>query len=188
VVFKNKPVIGNDYQYILLHKPAGYTTTKEDRFALKTVYDLLPEEFQMLSPAGRLDKETEGLLLLSNDGDFVYRLTHPKFNFAKKYIVEISGQLDKDHQMKLQSGIVIEGKKTYPAEIRNVKFSKDRTQLEIIIHEGRKRQIRLMFAKFRYKVIYLKRLAQGAIRLGNLKKGSWRLLTKEEVAAIKKTA
>lgn len=185
VSYDNQPVEMSAYQYILLNKPAGYTTTKQDRYALKTVYDLLPDECRKLAPAGRLDKDTEGLLILSNDGDFIYYLTHPKFNVEKRYFACIDGELDKETQRKIETGIILEGIKTYPATIKVIRTGKKQTDLEIIIHEGRKRQIRMMFAKFHFKVIYLKRLTQGPFLLGNLKQGSWRELSLEEIRRVK---
>ncbi|VAX36554.1 Ribosomal small subunit pseudouridine synthase A [hydrothermal vent metagenome] len=174
------------YEYIMLHKPAGYVTTKEDQFAKKTVFDLLPPKLSHLVPVGRLDKDTEGLLLLTNDGDTVYRLTHPKFDLDKVYFAQISGKLEVATRKRVEQGVVIDRKMTAPASIRSVKFLKGKTALFITIHEGRKRQIRLMFAKVGHRVAYLKRLAQGSIKLGDLKIGKWRKLTPQEIEGIKK--
>lgn len=184
VFVDGKRVQSKRYDYILLNKPAGYTTTKSDRHAEKTVLDLLSRKFRHLSPVGRLDRDTEGLLLLTNDGDTAYHLTHPKFNIEKTYFVRIRGKLSPDKRICLEKGIIIGGKKTSPARIKNVRVIKDKTELMMIIHEGRKRQIRVMFAKAGYKVIYLKRLMQGPLSLGALKKGSWRLLDRQEIDKI----
>lgn len=174
------------HAYVLLNKPAGYTTTKADRFARKTVLDLLPPEFRHLSPGGRLDKDTEGLLLLTNDGDAAYRLTHPKFNVGKTYFVRISGRLGAEQKDRLENGVVIGGRKTAPAEIKQVQFRGGQTGLTMTIHEGRKRQVRLMFAAAGHKVVYLKRIAQGPLTLGTLKRGKWRALSQREIDALKK--
>ena len=186
VFVDGKRVQGKRYDYILLNKPAGYTTTKSDRHAEKTVLDLLPRKFQHLSPVGRLDRDTEGLLLLTNDGDAAYQLTHPKFNVDKTYFVRVSGVLEIDKRKKVEGGVVIDGKRTAPAKIRNVKPLKNVTELMITIHEGRKRQVRFMFVKVGHRVVYLKRLIQGPLVLGGLKRGQWRLLDRQEIGKLKK--
>ncbi len=172
------------YDYIMLNKPRGYVTTKVGQSSDKTVFDLFPQIFQHLSPAGRLDKDTEGLLLFTNDGDVAYRLTHPKFNLDKTYFVQVSGRLEDINKQKLERGVMVEKKKTAPAKIKNVKVLKDRTELLMTIHEGRKRQIRLMFSSVGHKVKYLKRLSQGPLVLGTLKVGEWRSLTEGEVRKL----
>ena len=180
-----KAVAKKSYSYILLNKPKGYVTTKKDRFAFKTVFDLLPEEFQHLVPVGRLDKDTEGLLLLTNDGNLVYRLTHPKFNIEKTYLVILKGILARGAIRDLEQGILLGGRKTAEAKIKDVRCRENETECLITIHEGRKRQIRLMFAEKKYPVVYLKRIAQGPLNLGNLGAGQWRKLTKEEIRDLK---
>jgi len=176
-----RPVKSKEYEYVLLNKPAGVVTTKQDRHAKKTVFDLLPKEYRHLSPVGRLDKDTEGLLLLTNDGDLAYRLTHPKFNVRKIYFVEVKGLLSPENKKKLEKGIIIEDKKTSPAKIRNLIRSKEKTEFLMTIHEGRKRQIRLMLGKVGHKVSYLKRIKQGSLSLGNLKIGDWKVLYPREI-------
>jgi len=181
----NKKVKSRKYDYVLMNKPAGYTTTKADRHAQRTILDLLPRKFQYLSPAGRLDKDTEGLLLLTNDGDVAYQLTHPKFNVDKIYFVRVLGRLDNDQKKQVERGVYIDKKKTSPAKIKNIRALKNQTELMITIHEGRKRQIRYMFAKVGCKVIYLKRLNQGPLSLGPLKNGMCRTLTRLEIDQLK---
>jgi len=183
---EGKVIRGKAYDYILLNKPSGYTTTKADRFAQKTVLELLPENLRHVVPVGRLDRETEGLLLLTNDGDAAYRLTHPKFNVDKTYFVRIAGRLEAGAKKRIEQGLHIDGKKTFPARIGNVAPHKDGAELTITIHEGRKRQIRLMFAKVGCRVVYLKRTAQGPLALGNLKSGQWRELTRAEIDQLDK--
>ena len=180
-----KIVEAKNYDYVLLNKPAGFITTRKDRFAEKIVFDLLPKEFAHLVPVGRLDQDTQGLLLLSNDGDMVYRLTHPSFNIDKVYLVQILGKLDAENKAKIENGVMIDGQKTSPAKIKDLKFSRDKTELTITIHEGRKRQVRRMFEKFRLKVIYLKRLSQGPLSLGSLKVGQWRKLDQDEISLLR---
>ncbi len=166
--------------YLALHKPAGYITTRNDEFDRKTVMELLPE-IENLKPVGRLDKDTEGLLLFSNDGDFINHFTHPKFECDKEYQAEIKGELTNQEKEKLEKGIILDGKKTKEAKIKIIKKSKENTILIITIQEGRKRQIRKMFDYLKHPVKYLKRLRIGKIKLGSLKKGEFKFLNKTEL-------
>ena len=185
VEVNGQPVHQTVYTYIMLNKPGGTVTTTADRHAEKTVLDLLPEELRHLNPVGRLDKDTEGLLLLTNDGDLLYRLTHPKFNVDKTYFVRIKGCLSPEDKNHLEKGVPIEGKMTAPAKIRNLKTVSGRSEFEIIIHEGRKRQIRLMIQSLGHEVIYLKRIIQGPLRLADLQSGQWRSLNRKEIELLK---
>ncbi|MBU1151999.1 rRNA pseudouridine synthase [Patescibacteria group bacterium] len=166
--------------YIALHKPMGFVTTRNDEMGRQTVMDLIPKN-KNLKPIGRLDKKTEGLLLLSNDGDFINRLTHPRFECDKTYLAEISDPLDPKDQELLEKGVRIDRKVTYPAEIELIQPN----LVKIKIHEGRNRQIRKMFELLGYTVKYLKRIQIGGVSLGALKKGAYRNLTKSEVNAYK---
>ena len=186
IVVDGKRVEEKSYQYILLNKPKGFVTTTLDRHAEKTVLDLLPKEFQHLNPVGRLDKDTEGLLLLTNDGDVAYRLTHPKFNVDKIYVVKIDSQLSAQQKSLLEKGVLLEGHRTSPAKIRNFKNIQGKSEFEITIHEGRKRQIRLMLNAVGHEVVYLQRIAQGPLRLGDLKVGCWRILEGSEIISLKR--
>ena len=183
---RGRPVQEKAYSYIMLNKPQGYVTTKADWFGEKTVIDLLPKTLKHLVPVGRLDKDTEGLLLLTNDGDTAYRLTHPKFDINKTYFVRILGKLDEGQKKILEGGIVLDHKKTSPARIEQIRILKDLTEFQISIHEGRNRQIRRMLAEAGHKVVYLKRVSQGPLKLGDLKTGLSRELNKEEIAALQK--
>ncbi|MFA6305180.1 MAG: pseudouridine synthase [Candidatus Gracilibacteria bacterium] len=166
--------------YLALNKPAGFITTREDRHAKKTVMELLPK-IENLKPVGRLDKDTEGLLLFTNDGNFILKHTHPRYDCRKKYRAIIDGFLTDDEKEKLEKGVLLEEKTTYPAKIQILKREKNETRLEIEIHEGRNRQVRKMFAMFRHNMKYLQRIEIGNIKLGNLKLGEFRKLTKEEI-------
>lgn len=179
-----KLVIVKKYDYVLLNKPAGVTTTKEDIHAEQTVIDLLPENYKHLVPVGRLDKDTEGLLLLTNDGDLTFKLTHPKFDVDKTYLVRVKGALSDDIKKKLEEGIMLEGRKTFPAKINDVKTKNRETEFLMTIHEGRKRQIRNMLGSFKLLVTYLKRLTQGPLELGDLPRGKWRILSPSEAAQL----
>ena len=173
------------YEYIVFNKPAGYVTTKAQFPGEKTVFDILPVKYKHLSPVGRLDKDTEGLLLLTNDGDAAYRLTHPKFNVDKTYLARIRGDLKPAEKIKLEKGVVLEGRLTAPAKIKDIRTQNRQTEFLITIHEGRKRHIRLMLEIVGHHVVYLKRLAQGPLCLGALPVGAWRALTMVEIGFLR---
>lgn len=174
------------FTYLLLNKPKGYVTTKRDPHAKRTVFDLIPPKFHHLVPVGRLDQDTQGLLLLTNDGALTYRMTHPKFDLDKVYFVSIKGSLTPEDKATLERGVFLYGKKTAPAKIKIQKKGKDFTDLFMTIHEGRKRQIRMMFGKKKYKVTVLKRTVQGPLTLSGLKEGSSRLLNNKEIEELRK--
>ena len=184
VYLGNKKVSLKENSYLILNKPKGAVTTLQDKHAKFTVKDLLPQEYKHLYPVGRLDKESEGLLLCTNDGDLAFRLGHPSFKVDKVYFVEVSGCLNNKDVLALEKGVIIEGRRTHPAKIKMV-YSKPNTNgFNITIHEGRKRQIRLMLDSLGYPVRSLKRIQYGPIRLDNLAPGKWRLLSREELGAI----
>lgn len=166
--------------YLALNKPAGFITTRKDEKNRKTVMDLVPKN-KNLKPVGRLDKESEGLLLLSNDGEFINRLTHPKFECEKEYYVALSTPLEDKDKRRIEKGIKLEGKKTYPSKIKIIKTNEKGTTLTITIHEGRNRQIRKMFASIGYNVEYLRRIRIGEIKIGNLQKSRYRRLKLTEI-------
>ena len=170
--------------YIMLNKPKGYVTTVKDEFDRKTVLDLLKDLDVRLYPVGRLDYDSEGLLLLTNDGDFAYKMTHPTQHIQKKYHVIVEGIADVGHVMKLRSGVEIDGYLTKPAKVE-IADTKERTsQLNITISEGKNRQIRRMCEAVGLPVIKLTRVSVGNVILGNLPKGKWRHLTDAEVKIL----
>lgn len=182
VLFANKKIQPTvKHTYLLLNKPAGYLSTCSDPQARKTILDLLPKN-NRLFPVGRLDKETEGLLMVTDDGSLTYRLTHPKHHIEKEYIVICQGELSAEKKSELETGILLDNKKTASAEIVIKKTGNNKTTLHITIHEGRKRQIRNMFEIIGHRVHYLKRIRIGHIKLGNLPSGQYRRLTDEELA------
>ena len=181
IMADGQKVESKDYVYIMLNKPAGYVTTKEDPHADKTVMDLLPKNLQHVVPVGRLDMESEGLLLLTNDGTWAHRLTHPKFHVDKTYLVRIRGKLAREKQLRLEHGVVIEEEKTAPCRIRDVQYNGTDTEFKMMIHEGRKRQIRLMLKAVGSHVHFLQRIAIGDLVLGDLKAGAWRYLNVNEI-------
>jgi len=180
VFFDGRPVGSAVKAYVLLHKPKGVVTTKRDRFAAKTIPDLLPEDLKNLNPVGRLDKDTTGLLLLTNDGDLAHQLMHPSFGVDKIYRVYLDRPLAAVDQKKLERGVVLDGKRTLPCRIR-----RGAEDVEVTLHEGRKRQIRRMFDKAGYVVKELKRLRHGPLDLGDLESGAYRRLSPREISVLK---
>ena len=185
VYVDSEPVKEKKYDYILLNKPKGFITSKAKEFGHRNVYDLLPDVYHHLAPVGRLDRDTEGLLLLTNDGDVTYHLTHPRFGVDKTYFVLVEGKMDWPTKLKVEKGIYIGRHKTAPAKIKNFRATKHETEFWLTIHEGQKRQIRVMMAIVKHKVKYLKRLAQGPLVLGHLKPGAWRRLSDGEIKKLK---
>lgn len=174
--------IKNKNYYIMLNKPSGYVSTVHDQFERPTVVDLIKKDLSVrIFPVGRLDYETEGLLLMTNDGDFTYKVTHPKFEKTKTYMVTVKGGITPASMNMLRKGVVIDGKKTSPAEVEMIDAYDGHTYLKMIIHEGRNRQVRKMLEAVGSEVVYLKRVAIGSVELGNLPLGRWRYLTSHEV-------
>lgn len=171
--------------YYMLNKPAGYVTTVQDEKNRPTVIELIQDERHRVFPVGRLDYNTSGLLILTNDGELAYELTHPKHHVNKCYEVKVKGPLSENAQKALRSGVVIEGRKTYPAEVRLIRKGQKTTLFHLTIHEGRNRQVRKMCEAVGYPVLSLQRIAIGKLKLGDLKLGKYRKLTKEEVGYLK---
>ena len=171
---------------LLLHKPPGYLTTCGDPEGRPIVLDLLPPEVVQIRvfPVGRLDKDTEGLLLLTADGELAFRLMHPSFGVEKKYRVWAKGAISDETLETLEKGVTLRNCVTAPARVRLRKRSGRSSVVDIVIHEGRKRQVRRMFATVGHKVERLIRLRVGPLTLGKLKPGQWRYLSEEEVQAL----
>lgn len=173
--------------YIALNKPAGYVTTVKDQFDRPTVMDLLEKEIHTrIFPVGRLDYETEGLLLLTNDGEWANKVTHPKYESKKKYYAVLKGVLTIPELNKIRRGVIIDGRKTKPAECEIMEIDMGMTLVEIIIHEGRNRQVRKMFEAVGHTVKALKRDSIGIVELGNLPEGRFRYLTSSEIEYFKR--
>lgn len=171
---------------IVLNKPEGYVTTASDQFHRPCVLDLIdiPER---IYPVGRLDYQTSGLLLLTNDGDLSYRLTHPKHHVAKVYQALCAGVLTEAQKLSLERGVVLEdGFKTGKAKVGAMEVKGGNTRLEITIYEGKNHQIRRMMKAVGHPVLKLKRIQEGPLRLGRLKEGQWRVLSTEDVQTLKK--
>lgn len=170
--------------YIMLNKPGDCVTTAKDQFDRKTVLDYIKDVEERLYPVGRLDYQTTGLLLLTNDGDLAHKITHPSTHMTKTYIAKIKGQPREEALVAFRNGLMIEDKMTSPAQIRVLKEG-HKSLVEVIIHEGRNRQVRKMLEKIGHPVISLKRSKIGDISLGNLKVGAYRHLTDEEINYLK---
>lgn len=171
---------------IILNKPAGIITSTHDTHERLTVMDILPRSLRALGvlPAGRLDQDTEGLLVLTNDGDLSHRITHPSYETEKEYEAVVEGRPGGTAIERLSSGIRIEGEMTAPARVLSVDAEEDGSRIRIVIHEGRKRQVRRMLEAVGHPVRSLKRLRIAGLALGDLPAGSWRTLSAEEIRAL----
>ena len=186
VKYENKIVqIENKKVYILLNKPIGYVTTVKDQFNRDFVLDLVKVK-ERLVPVGRLDMYTSGALILTNDGDFVYKVTHPKHEINKTYTVTLKGIVSKENIENLKTGVDIGGYVTKPAKVKILKTDEEKqiTRLEIIIHEGKNRQVRKMCEAIGHKVLALHRSAIAGIKVKDIELGKWRYLSKEEIEKI----
>lgn len=181
-------VMENQAVYIMLHKPRGFITTMSDEMERKCVAELIRDIPERVYPVGRLDRESEGLLLMTNDGAFANAMTHPSHHVPKLYRVTVRPRVTEDQLVQMQIGIVIEGRKTAPASVRVLQEETDRSVLEIQLHEGRNRQIRKMCEQLGLEVARLKRIGVGPLRLGMLAPGKWRALTPTEVSMLKAAA
>jgi pseudouridine synthase len=173
--------------YIALHKPAGYVSTVRDRHAPQKVTDLVSLPGVRLVPVGRLDADSEGLLLLSDDGDFVYRVTHPSQSVGKTYHATVKGTPDPDKLKRLARGVSLDGRPTAPADVRKLGRGPEpgTSVVELILHEGRNRQVRRMLETVGHPVLRLVRTRIGPVPLGDLPPGAWRELTPGEVRLLR---
>ena len=188
VEYCGNPVFSsNKFVYILLNKPIGYVTTAKDQFDRDSVLDLVKVKERVV-PVGRLDMYTSGALILTNDGDFVYKVTHPKHEITKTYTVTVRGIIETDAVEKLKNGVEIEDYKTRPAKVKILKTDEEKniSRLEITIHEGKNRQVRKMCDAIGCPVKFLKRIAVGDLKIGSLEKGKYRLLTEDEISYLQK--
>ena len=188
VRFDDKPLVVRERMYLLLYKPSGYLTTYKDPEGRPTVYDLIADIGTFLSPVGRLDLDTSGLLLMTNDNRFAGRVTNPQSHVPKTYLVKASTQLTDAHLQQLRDGIDLADGPTRPAVVRRVRDSAKYTHFEVTLTEGRNRQVRRMVEALGAKVLKLVRVKVGPIAIGTLPIGQWRLLTPGEVAALMGTA
>ena len=170
--------------YIMLHKPRGFVTTMEDERDRKTVADLTKDVGTKIFPVGRLDRNSEGLLIMTNDGELANIITHPSSLVNKTYRVTVGGQVDDEIIDKLCMGVMVEGRKTAPCDVFVIERKPDRTVLNFIIHEGRNRQIRKMCEVVGLEVLRLKRTEIAGVKLGMLPQGSWRPLNERELQRL----
>ncbi len=172
--------------HILLHKPVGYVTTLRDPQGRPIVTDLLdsPVNSARLFPVGRLDIDTSGALIMTNDGDLAHRILHPSHTVDKSYLAVVRGHPGNTQLNRLERGIEINGRRTAPARVEIAGRRRETTTLKVIIHEGKKRQIRKMMAAINHPVLSLKRTAYGNLRLGNLRPGQYRYISREELKKI----
>jgi 23S rRNA pseudouridine2605 synthase len=185
VAVENKIISeAKEFIYIKLYKPEGYVTTVKDQFGRKTVLDLINIK-ERIYPIGRLDYNTSGLLLLTNDGDLANKLMHPKFHIYKTYIADVEGKISDEAIMRLKSGVKIEDYKTAPARVNLIKYNGSNSIVQISIYEGKNRQVRKMLQEVGHTVRTLKRISFGKINLADLKLGAWTHLSEEEIKFLK---
>lgn len=186
VTFDGNPVsLPEEKVYLLLNKPRGFVTTMHDPQGRPKVTSLVKEVTSLrVFPVGRLDLDTEGALILTNDGALAQRIQHPSNEINKTYVATVQGCPTREQLRRLEQGIILEGRKTWPARIRVLPEQNQQIRLEITIHEGRKRQVRKMFAAIGHPVLHLKRVAYGGLQLGNLPLGKVRVLTPGDLESL----
>ncbi len=186
VAVEGRPVAPEtDRRYVLYYKPIGEVTTVSDPEGRPAVLDHFRDFPVRLYPVGRLDFDSEGLLLLTNDGEMTHRLTHPSHEVEKRYIARVSNRVGAAELARLRSGVMLEGRKTAPAKVVVLREDPFSTDLLITLHEGRNRQVRRMVEAVGHQVVRLKRVQYGGVSLGSLKRGEWRELSPEEVASLR---
>ena len=184
ILFEGRPLHAKELIYLLLYKPTGYITTYQDPEGRPTVYDLIKDIETFVSPVGRLDLDTSGLLLLSNDTQFAERLTNPDHKISKTYLVKCADLVTDETLEQLRRGVELSDGPTRPAEVRRVRDSGKYSHIEIRLTEGRNRQVRRMVEAVGSKVLKLVRTAIGDIEIGELRIGTWRELTAAELARL----
>ena len=177
------------HEYYRFYKPAGYITTSEDEKGRKTIYDVIPPELKHLKPVGRLDKDSTGLIIMTNDGELINQMTHPSIKVPKTYIVNVNGKLTPEDGEKMYNGIIIETdtgeKKTAYAEVLPIELGNKSSTVQVVLYQGINRQIRKMFAALGFEVISLKRIQHGTITLAGIKKGQIKPMKPKHVKELK---
>jgi 23S rRNA pseudouridine2605 synthase len=179
-----RPVKARRKLYIAINKPPGYICSKADPEKRKTVGSLLPREWNNLQSVGRLDYNSEGLIFFTNDGEFALRLTHPRYGVRKKYMVTVRGEVTPEHVRQMQKGIFSDGEMLRAAQGRILKSNNSHSLVELILAEGKNREVRRMFETLGFEVERLQRVQVGAVKLGQLPKGKWRALTPSEIRGL----
>lgn len=182
IMFSGKRIVANKTKmYVMLHKPRGYVTTLSDEMGRKCVEELVADAGVRLFPVGRLDRNSEGLLIMTNDGEFANKLTHPSRHVSKVYRVTVREKITEDQVASLTSGLMIDGKRTLPCDVNVIDKKENRSVLNIVLYEGRNRQIRKMCEQVGLTVIRLKRVEIAGVKLGMLPQGKWRELNEKEL-------
>ena len=184
VVVDGKVVKPNNFVYIRFYKPAGFITSSNDEKGRKTIYDILPEEVKNLKPVGRLDKDSSGLLIMTNDGDFINALTHPKIKIPKVYKVVVEGKMTRQTVLELENRIEIEKGKIAYAQVDCVDVLSDSTVMQITLYQGLNRQIRKMCESVGHKVVTLKRIKHANVVLDGLKRGCFKYINQKQIKEI----
>ena len=185
VTVRGKAVVPvNEKVYIMLNKPRGFVTTMSDELGRKTVSDLVADAQARIFPVGRLDRDSEGLLIMTNDGDFANKLTHPSSHVNKTYRVTVKGVAEEEQILQMKEGIVLDGRKTLPCDCFVAERKPDRTVLIFVLNEGRNRQIRRMCEEVGLEVLRLKRTEIAGVKLGMLPQGKWRPLNEREMRRL----
>lgn len=185
VTVRGKAVVPvNEKVYIMLNKPRGFVTTMSDELGRKTVSDLVADAGNRIFPVGRLDRDSEGLLIMTNDGDFANKLTHPSSHVNKTYRVTVKGVAEEEQLLRMKEGIVLDGRKTLPCDCFVAERKPDRTVLIFVLNEGRNRQIRRMCEEVGLEVLRLKRTEIAGVKLGMLSQGKWRPLNEKEMRRL----
>ena len=185
VFINNKLIHPVKHQYYRFFKPAGYITTSDDEKGRRTIYDILPQELWGLKPVGRLDKDSTGLLILTNDGDLINELTHPSVKIPKVYLVSVNKAVSPHELEQMANGIEIEKGKIAYADIQVLEVDKSRTMMRITLYQGMNRQIRKMFEYFGYEVKSLKRIQHATIQLEGLKRGEWKPIKPKQIKELR---
>jgi pseudouridine synthase len=184
VTVDGKPVRAKRKLYLALHKPRGCVCSRKDEFNRPTIYELLPGEWENVHSVGRLDYDTEGLIFLTNDGQFALRLTHPRYEVRKKYLVNVEGRVDAEMLNRFKSGVFHGGEKLQAERARLISSSRMRSAVELDLTEGKNREVRRLFETQGLTVKRLQRVQIGKIKLGELKPGKWRTLTEPEIKSL----
>lgn len=186
VFIDNKLIRPKKFQYYRFHKPAGFITSADDEKDRKIIYDLLPPEMHNLKPVGRLDRDSSGLIILTNDGDLINELTHPSIKVPKVYIVSVEDKVHLHHLEKMAQGIEIEEGKIAYADTQIVESTNKRTIMQIVLYQGLNRQIRKMFEKLGFEVSSLKRIQHAIITIEGLKKGQFKPIKPQQIKDLKR--
>ena len=182
VLVNGQPLKKANLIYVKYYKPAGYITTMSDEKGRKTIYDILPAELKELKPVGRLDKDSTGLLILTNDGDFINKMTHPSIKIPKIYRVCAQGRMNTQHLIQMAKGIEIEQGKIAYADSSIIEYDGKNTVLQVILYQGMNRQIRKMLDSLGFPVISLKRISHGTINIQGMKKGQFKYIKPREIS------